>query len=80
MTEVNNESKFKRAKRVVAILCVIIMVALLIATFVAACVTFEGSQQVFMALVGIDIIFPVIIWGYMSLVKWASDNDDKLQN
>ncbi len=76
----NNKSSLVKFKRVVALTGVVLLVLLLIATFVVGCMSFEGSQQVFVALVGFDIIIPVIVWGYMLLVKWASDRDDKLQN
>lgn len=80
MNENNKTSKLIMFKRVVALCGAAILALLLLATLIVGCLSFEGSQQVFMALVGCDIILPVIIWGYMVLVKWASKKDDEIQN
>jgi len=80
-TESNTkESKGKKAKRVVALIGVIVMVVLIIATFIVALMSFPGSQQVFLLLVGCDVIVPIMIWGYTLLIKAASDEDDKISN
>lgn len=51
-----------KAKRIAAMLGVILLVVMILATFVVACLNFEGSGQVFMALLLCDIAIPVFLW------------------
>lgn len=69
-----------KLKRVAALCGVAIFVLLLIATMIVACISFPGSQQVFIFLVACDILLPVFIWAYMLLIKVASRADDDMKN
>ena len=51
-----------KAKRIAAMLGVILLVVMILATFIVACLNFEGSGQVFMALLLCDIAIPVFLW------------------
>lgn len=51
-----------KARRIAAMLGVILLVVMILATFVVACLNFEGSGQVFMALLLCDIAIPVFLW------------------
>lgn len=50
------------AKRVAAAIGVFLLLALVAATFVVACIDFDGKEQVFSALLLCDIVIPVFLW------------------
>ena len=51
-----------RGKRIAALTGVILLIVMVLATLVVACLDFNGSHQVFMALVFCDIAVPVFLW------------------
>lgn len=50
------------AKRIAAMIGVFLLLALVAATFVVACIDFDGKEQVFSALLLCDIVIPVFLW------------------
>lgn len=50
------------AKRIAAAVGVIFLLTLAAATFVVACVDFNGKEQVFSALLLCDVVIPVFLW------------------
>lgn len=50
------------AKRIAAMIGVILLLALIAATFVVACIDFDGKEQVFSALLLCDIVIPIFLW------------------
>lgn len=65
-------------KRIVALLGAIILILMFVATLVVAVLNFEGSDKVLSALIGCDVLIPVILWGYLMVYKWASNRDERL--
>lgn len=51
-----------RGKRIAALTGVILLIVMVLATLVVACLDFNGSHQLFMALVFCDIAVPVFLW------------------
>lgn len=50
------------AKRIAAVIGVLFLLALIAATFVVACIEFDGKEQIFLALLLCDIVIPVFLW------------------
>lgn len=61
-------TKTKRARQIGALICVVLLVLLYVATLVFAILDFEGSDQLFaaclMATVGLPILLWIYIWVY----------------
>lgn len=51
-----------RGKRIAALTGVILLIVMVLATLVVACLDFNGSHQLFMVLVFCDISVPVFLW------------------
>ncbi len=64
-----------KAKRILAMAGVIILVGLYASTLVFALMNNEHSMRLFMASIYATIIIPVMIYGYMALYKIAKKND-----
>lgn len=67
----------EKIKRIVALLGVIILIFMILATLVVAFLHFEGSDTVFKGLLACDIFIPILLWGYLSLYRWASAKDNQ---
>ncbi len=50
------------AKRIAAMTGVLLLLVLVIATLVVACIDFNAKEQVFSALLLCDIVIPVFLW------------------
>ncbi len=62
-------------RRVVAMVAVILLISMFIATLVFAVLQFPGSDRLFMGFLGMDILLPVLIWMYLYLLKRAEKTD-----
>ena len=58
----NNEIPTGKAKRIAAMMGVVLLVVMVLATFVVPFLSFEGVDQVFTALLLCDIAIPVFLW------------------
>ena len=76
-TEIKMNAKYN-AKRIFALLGVILIGIMVLATLIVAIIPFPGSDKYFLVLLGCDIILPVLIWMYMMLYKWARRADDEV--
>lgn len=50
------------AKRIAAMIGILLLLALVAATFVVACIDFDGKERIFSALLLCDIVIPVFLW------------------
>lgn len=50
------------AKRIAAAIGVFLLLLLVAATFVVACIDFNGKERVFSALLLCDVVIPVFLW------------------
>ena len=75
----DSKSSKKRFKQVSALIGVALLLLMIIATLVVACLKFEGSDMVFKGLLCCDIAIPVLLWFYLYLIKRASKTDDELE-
>lgn len=57
------------AKRIAAAIGIFLLLALVVATFVVACVDFNGKDQVFAALLLCDIVIPVFLWFILRFLR-----------
>ena len=76
-TEIKTNGKYN-AKRIFALLGVILIGIMVLATLIVAILPFPGSDKYFLVLLGCDIILPVLIWMYMLIYKWARRADDEV--
>ena len=69
-----------KSKQILAIIGIVILVGLYIATFIAACLASPASSGMFMACIYATIVVPVLIWLiqlFSNLSKKKKDNDEK---
>lgn len=75
----NKSDKKTTAKRVIALIGVILLVIMVIATLVVACLKFDGSDKVFKGLISCDIAIPILLWFYIYLYQRAKKTDIELE-
>ena len=59
----------KKLAQIVAIIGLIIIACMVIATFVVGCMDFEGHDRVFFVLIFSDIIVPVVMYFFLWVMK-----------
>lgn len=64
-------------KRIAALVCVILIVALIIATFVVSLLDFPGSGAVFRSLLAATVFLPILAWLYLWVIKKVIDQKKK---
>lgn len=63
-----NETKQKRTpKQIAALICVIILIAMYLITFVVACLHFPGWDRLFAGCLLLTIALPILLWIYIWL-------------
>ena len=75
----DSRSGNNKVKQAAALIGVALLLLMIIATLVVACLKFEGSANVFKGLICCDIAIPVLLWFYLYLLKRASKTDDELE-
>ena len=70
-------NKREKIRRVVAMVGVVIIALMFIATFVVACLPIEGGDRLFIGFLGLDIIIPSFLWLYLYLIKRAEKTDNE---
>ena len=66
-------------KRILAIICIVILVALYGVTLVAAIIGNPASSEIFMAAVAANIILPVMMWIYLQTAKYFKRKGEKIR-
>ena len=66
-------SKKKNSVRIVAVIGIVLLVALYVATLVVAIVDFPNADNLFKALLVADIGMPILLWIYMWMYKLAKE-------
>lgn len=67
----------KRTKQIAAILCVVLLAGLYLATFVFALIDSPNSGRMFQASLFGTIAVPILLWIYIWLYrKWKDRNND----
>ena len=56
----------QKGKRIAALICVILLVLLYVATLVVSLLDFEGSDQLFASCI-VAIVLPILLWVYIWL-------------
>lgn len=67
-------------KRILAILCIVILVALYVITLIAAIVGSPVSNGFFMAAVAANIILPVMMWIYLQVAKYLKKKGQQIRD
>lgn len=71
-------NKYDKLRRGGAIAGVVVLLAMVAATFVLAFVHFPGSDRVFLGMLILDLFVPLLIWGYLSIIRWAKRKDAEM--
>lgn len=66
----------KKAKQIIAILGVILLLSLYFITLIMAIVDNSATLSMFKASVAATILIPVLIWAYSFIYKLIKGNDD----
>ena len=59
--------KTRRARQIGALICVVLLVLLYVATLILAILDFEGSDQLFASCIVATIVLPILLWVYIWL-------------
>lgn len=54
-------------KRIAALICVVLLVLLYVATLVVSILDFDGSGQLFASCIAATIVLPILLWIYIFL-------------
>ena len=69
----------KSMKRILALSCIVILVALYVITLITAIIGSPASNGMFMAAVSANIILPVMIWVYLQAAKYFKRRGEQIQ-
>lgn len=69
MDQSNQKPEHQKSRRIVAIVCIALLVAMYVATFIVACLNFPGWDRMFQACIVLTIGMPILLWIYMALYK-----------
>ena len=64
-------------KRVISIICIVILGGLYIATFVCALLATPAAKNMFMGSLILTVLVPIFMWIFMALYKRAHMDDDR---
>ncbi|MCI6920888.1 MAG: hypothetical protein MR817_10400 [Lachnospiraceae bacterium] len=65
----------QKGKRIAALICVILLVLLYVATLVVSLLDFEGSDQLFASCIVATIVLPILLWVYIWLYGKVTRKD-----
>lgn len=69
MKEQDKKQK-KSAKQIAAIVCILLLVAMYVVTFIVACLDFPGWERLFQACIVATIGLPILLWIYIGMYGW----------
>ena len=69
MKEQDKKQK-KSAKQIAAIVCILLLVAMYVVTFIVACLDFPGWGRLFQACIVATIGLPILLWIYIGMYGW----------
>lgn len=71
------QSSYTKLQRVVAVLCVVLLLALYLVTLVAAITTSPKAPALFRMSLGSTLVLPILFWFYISIVRYFIERDRK---
>lgn len=66
-------------KRVLAMLCIIVLIVSVIVMLIAAISGSPQSGNIFIAAVAVNIILPVMLWVYLQAAKFFKSKGEKIR-
>lgn len=69
MTADNKNNKKKRGRQIAALVCVVLLAAMYIATFIISLLDFPHSDRLFAACLVATIGLPILLWIYIWLFQ-----------
>lgn len=67
-------------KRVLALLCIFVLIASIIVMLVAAIFNIPNSSTVFAAALAVNIILPVMLWAFLQTAEYFRKRGEKIRN
>lgn len=67
------QPKYTKTQRIVALIGVILLALLYIATLISAIIATPATPQLFKMCLLASFIIPLVIWGYSKVVKFLTD-------
>lgn len=64
-------------KRIVALIAVVLLAGMYIATFVCALLATPASKSMFLGCLVMTVIVPILLWVFLALYKRAHKDDDR---
>lgn len=69
----------KKGKRILAIIGVVLLVGMYLATLILAIFDRSASMSMFKAAAACTILIPIMLYAYTLVYKWTKDKNDKDQ-
>ena len=66
-------------KRIIAILCIVILVVPYIIALIASFMGSPSANNIFMAAIAATVILPVMMWVYLQTAKYLKKKGEKLR-
>lgn len=66
-TEKNSNKEKRTPKQIAAMICIILLVAMYLCTFIVACLDFPGWNKLFAGCLLMTIALPILLWLYIWL-------------
>lgn len=66
----------KKSKQIIALICVVLLVSLYVATFIVACLDFPGKDRMFAACLLATIGLPILLWIYIWIIGKITQKKD----
>lgn len=67
-------------KRVLALVCVVILIISVVVMLVAAITGSPAQNEIFIAAMSVNIILPVMLWVYIQTAKFLKRKGEEIRN
>lgn len=67
-------------KRILALLCIFVLIASVIVMLVAAIFNIPNANTIFIAAMAVNIILPVMLWVFLQTAEFFRKRGEKIRN
>ena len=66
-------------KRILAILCILVLVASIIVMLAAAIFNFPYASQIFIGALAVNVLLPVMLWVFLQTAEYLKRKGEKIR-
>ena len=70
----------KNIKRIIAFICIAILLISIVVMFIAAITGSPHSNQIFIAAVAVNVLIPVMMWFYLQTALYLKKKGEKIRD